>query len=88
MKRPIGVEQLIELLQGDRELVEMLLEMEILRQDEQGFSARDVDRALTSRTLYRELEVGRAGIEIILRLREELNQVRRELTLHVVERKK
>lgn len=79
MSRSVSLQELIEIVYGDQEIVHELLRFGLLEEEAGGFDARSVDRALTCRTLYRELEVNWAGIEIILRMREELLEVRRRL---------
>jgi len=75
----IHLTELLELVDNDRELIDLLVGGGVIVQQESGFSAADVDRVLVSRTLVRELEVNAAGVEIILRLREELAIARQTL---------
>ncbi len=71
--------QLVELVEGDHELIALLVEEgEIVRGDDDTVTV-DVDRVLVARTLLRELEVSWPGIEIILRLRSELAAARKRL---------
>ncbi len=79
MSRWVTFETLVELVEGDHELVAVLIEEGLIVQDDDGFSPEQVDRALASRTLMRELEVNVAGVDIILRLRGELAAARRRL---------
>ncbi len=79
MKHRITIERLIEIVEGDRELVLVLVEKGLIEQDEHGFEAKDVDRALASRTLTREFNVNWPGVDIILRLREEIAHARRRI---------
>jgi len=73
-------QHLLELVDGDHELIARLVEEgEIVRRDDGDIVRVDVERVLVSRTLYRELEVNWQGIEVILRLREELVAARRRL---------
>jgi len=66
-------QHLLELVEGDQELIARLVEEgEIVRRDDGDVVTLDVERVLVARTLYRELEVDWAGIEVILRLRDEL----------------
>jgi hypothetical protein len=76
----IAIEHLIEIVDGDDELVMLLIEEGVIVSSEQGFSAADVDRVLCSSTLVRQLEVNVAGVDIILRLREELARLRHRLS--------
>jgi hypothetical protein len=75
----IAYERLLALVDEDRELVALLLEEGVIEQHAEGFTAIDLDRVMAAHTLMRELEVNLPGIDIILRLREELNAARRRL---------
>lgn len=79
MTTRIAYERLLEVVDGDRELITLLLEEGVLVASEEGFSAQDVDLVLCSFTLVRELDVNLAGVDIILRLRSELARARRRL---------
>ena len=73
-------QHLLELVDGDDELIARLVEEgEIVRRDNGDIVSVDVERVLVARTLYRELEVDWNGIEVILRLREELAAARRRI---------
>jgi len=72
-------QHLLELVDGDDELIALLVEEgEIVRGDDDVVQV-DVERVLVARTLLRELEVSWPGIEIVLRLRGELLRLRAEL---------
>jgi hypothetical protein len=72
-------QHLLELVDGDHELIALLVEEgEIVRGDDDIVQV-DVERVLVARTLLRELEVSWPGIEIILRLRAELAEARKRL---------
>ena len=72
-------QHLLELVEGDHELITLLVEEgEIVRGDDDIVTV-DVERVLVARTLLRELEVSWPGIEIILRLRSELAAARKRL---------
>jgi hypothetical protein len=79
MKRRITLEQLVEIVEGDRELITLLIEERVIDECPEGFEVEVVDRVLASRTLIRELAVNIEGVDIILRLREQLAQARRRL---------
>lgn len=79
MSKQVLREEFIALVDGDLELVELLVSCELITERATGFSAQDVDRLLVARTLLRELDVNIAGLEVILRLREELAAARRRL---------
>jgi hypothetical protein len=71
---------LLELVDGDDELIARLVEEgEIVRRDDGDIVTVDVERVLVARTLLRELEVDWNGIEVILRLRDELVSARRRI---------
>ena len=84
MKKRISLDELIALVEGDRELVYLLIEERIVTNEPAGFCLEDVDRVLVSRTLLRDLEVNSAGLDIILRLRQELASALRRI--HELER--
>jgi hypothetical protein len=75
----MNLQALLELLQQDRELVDLLFELELLHRDAESFADEDVECALVARTLVRELEVNGPGVEIILRMRSELLATRRQV---------
>jgi hypothetical protein len=75
----ISMETLISMIGGDRELVTILVREQIITAGDAGFAIRDVDRVLVARTLIRELEIDAGAVSMILRLREQLAEARREL---------
>ena len=76
----IDLKTLLELLGGDRELLDLLAERELITKECQAFGPEDVETVLVSRTLVRELDVNWAGVEVILRMRKQLLVTRRRLT--------
>lgn len=67
--------RLVELIDGDDELIAALVEAEVdgvIVRGSGDLATVDVDRVLLVRTLVRELEVDWPGVEVILRLRDEL----------------
>lgn len=70
--------QLIELVEGDDELIAQLIEEGVIEECAGDRALVDVDSVLAARTL-RELEVDWSGIAIILRLRDELAAARRRI---------
>jgi hypothetical protein len=73
-------QRLLELVDGDDELIALLVEEgEIERRDNDRVKV-DVDRVLIARTLLRDLEIEWPGVEVILRLREELVEARRRIS--------
>ncbi len=69
-------QHLLDLVGGDRELIDRLLELGEIEQQASATVTVDVDRVLIARTLVRELEIDWSGIEVILRLLGELAEAR------------
>jgi hypothetical protein len=69
-------QQLVELVDGDTELIVRLVEEGIIERRADDRALVDVDRVLVARTLLRDLEIEWPGIEVILRLRDELVRAR------------
>jgi hypothetical protein len=81
MTERISFEQLIEILGGDRELVITLVERGVIdRSPTGGYSPEQVERALVSFTLVRELDVNFEGVEVIVHLRERLLATQRQVS--------
>jgi hypothetical protein len=72
-------QHLVELLDGDNELIARLVEEGEIVQRDDDVVLVDVDRVLLARTLLRELEVDWPGVEIILRMRDDLVAARRRI---------
>jgi hypothetical protein len=70
--------RLVELVDGDAELIGWLVDEGVIEQRDDDRVTVDVDSVLAARTL-RELEVDWSGIPIILRLRAELAAARRRI---------
>jgi len=70
---------LVELVEGDRELIAELVEHGLIETVGDDRALVDVDRVLVARTLWRDLEVDWPGIEVILRLVGELGEARRRI---------
>jgi len=68
-------QHLLELVEGDAELIIHLVEEGLVDRHE-DIVTLDVDRVLLARTLWRDLDVEWPGIEIILKLAEELHAAR------------
>jgi hypothetical protein len=81
---------LLELLRGDREVVEQLVAMGFLPEPSEtsGYSEEDAEHARVAHLLLRELEVNWPGVEVILRLRAELLVTRRTLAQMVQKQRK
>ena len=71
-------QHLLELVDGDDELIVRLVEEGIIERGE-AIVPVDVDAVLLARTLWRDLMVEWPGIEIILRLTAELSAARRKI---------
>jgi hypothetical protein len=71
--------RLIELVGDDAELIDRLLEEGVIERLEGDRVVVDVDRVLLVRTLWRDLEVDWPGIEVILKLRDELDRALRRI---------
>lgn len=72
-------QHLLELVEGDHELIALLVEEGEIVRSEDDFVTVDIERVLVARTLLRDLDVTWPGIEIILRLRSELAAARKRL---------
>jgi hypothetical protein len=71
-------QHLLTLVEGDAELIARLVEEGLIERNENTVTI-DVDRVLMVRTLWRDLDVEWPGIEIILRLVDELAAARRRI---------
>ncbi len=71
--------QVLQALQGDEDLLSRLVELGFMEHRVEGYLPEEVERALVSYTLVRELDVNWEGVEVILRLREELLATRRQV---------
>jgi len=78
MKR-VAADELLRLLEGDRELLHILNEVGIIDENASGFAPDEVEVILISRTLVREMEVNGPGVDVILRLRKQLLLTRKRL---------
>jgi MerR HTH family regulatory protein len=70
---------LLELVGGDHELIERMIEEGVIEQRDEVVAVVDVDRVLITRTLVRELEIDWSAIDVILRLLDELAEARRRI---------
>jgi hypothetical protein len=77
--KELSREDLVELLEGDGELLVLLVEYGILEEDTQGFGPELVETVLVSQTLVRELQINGPGVDVILRMRRQLLVTRRRL---------
>lgn len=71
--------RLLELVEGDRELIAELVEHGLIEATGEDRALVDVDHVLVARTLWRDLEVDWPGIEVILRLLDDLAEARRRI---------
>lgn len=79
MTEMVSLERLVEILDGDRNLLAEMEEAELLERGQAEFSDDEVERVRVTRTLVRELGVNWAGVDIILRMREDLLNTRRQV---------
>ncbi len=70
---------LVELVDGDEELIVELVAHGVITRGAGDVVLVDVEQVLVVRTLWRELEVDWPGIEIALRLRDELAAARKRI---------
>ena len=71
--------RLLEILGNDEEIVARLVAEGLIVDRPGGFEHRDVERVLVTRTLVRDLGVNWAGVEVILRMREQLRATQRQV---------
>ena len=67
---------LVELVEGDDELIVRLVDEGLIERRDDDRVLVDVDAVLVARTLWRDLDVEWPGIEVILRMRDELVRAR------------
>jgi hypothetical protein len=72
-------QRLLELVEGDQDLIDHLVDEGLIERREHDRVMVDVDVVLVARTLWRDLDVEWPGIEVILRLRAELVAARRRI---------
>lgn len=71
--------RLLFLLHDDLELLERLCDAQLLPRGAQRYTLADAETARVVGTLVHELEVNWSGVEIVLRLRQELIATRRQV---------
>lgn len=71
--------ELLRALEGDHDLMSHLFELGVVAQRAEGYLPEEVERALVAYTLVRELGVNWEGVDVILRLLEELLDTRRQV---------
>jgi hypothetical protein len=72
-------QRLVELVDGDQDLITRLVEEGVIERRGDDRAVVDVDVVLVARTLLRDLEIDWPGVEVILRLRDELAAARRRI---------
>ncbi|HWO20308.1 MAG TPA: chaperone modulator CbpM [Kofleriaceae bacterium] len=72
--------RLLELVEGDRELIAALVEHGLIETRDEDRALVNVEQVLVARTLWRDLEIDWPGIEVILRLLDDLAGARRRIT--------
>jgi hypothetical protein len=70
---------LLELLEGDQELLQALTDHGIIAEGTYDFGPEEVESVLVSRTLVREMGINWEGVEVILRMRRQLLMTRLRL---------
>jgi hypothetical protein len=81
-------QHLLELVEGDDELLVRLAEEGFIERGGGGAVSVDVDAVLLARTLWRDLDVEWPGIEIIVKLTSQLAEARRRIEELEAERAK
>jgi hypothetical protein len=79
MSRSYSYQRLVELVGGDDELIARLVEEGEIQRFDDEVAIVNVDRVLIAQTLVRELEIDWSGVEVILRLQDELAAARRRI---------
>jgi hypothetical protein len=72
-------QRLVELVEGDTDLIDHLVDEGIVECRENDRVIVDVDVVLVARTLWRDLDVDWPGIDVILRMHKELAAARRRI---------
>lgn len=67
------------LLAGDHELHAQLCEAGLVRRDDEALAPEHLENARVARTLVHELEVNWAGVEVVMRMRTQLVETRRQV---------
>jgi hypothetical protein len=70
---------LVTLVDGDAELITHLVEEGVIELRDDDHAIVDVDLVLVARTLWRDLAIDWPGIDVILRLRDDLARARRRI---------
>lgn len=70
---------LVTLVEGDTELIGHLVDEGVIELGADDVAVVDVDLVLVARTLWRDLEIDWPGIDVILRMRDELAHARQRI---------
>lgn len=73
-------QHLVQLVDGDAELITRLVDEGFIQSAGDDRALVDIDHVLVARTLWRDLDVEWPGIEIVLRLCDDLARARRRIT--------
>ena len=72
--------ELIAIIDDDREVVEQLLEAGVLPEPlEREYTEEEAELVRVAHVLVRELEINVAGVEVILRMRQEVLALRQQM---------
>lgn len=73
------VERALAVIEGDTELLEQLVVLGLCERRDEGYSVEEVELMRVARVLVRELDVNWPGVEVILRMRDELMATQRQM---------
>jgi hypothetical protein len=80
MSRTLSERAVLELLEGDVEVIERLEALGYIRRPRAPeLTAEEAECARVARTLVRELDVNWAGVDVVLRMRAEMLAMRRQV---------
>ncbi len=79
MSRSWHIEEVVTFLEGDRALLEQLFSSGWFVRREDGLTSEEVELARVAHVLVHELEVNWPGVEVALRLRQELLAQRKQV---------
>ncbi len=75
----VDVETLLRILDNDREILDQLIGLGVIPREADGYPSEQAETCRVARTLVRELDVNWPGVEIILRMREEMLATHRQV---------
>jgi hypothetical protein len=79
MTQPIVRQLLIELLRGEEDLLEQLVDAGLVPRDESALLPEHAETARVVDTLVHELEVNWPGVEVVLHVRSQLLATRQQI---------